>query len=598
MILTRSFMGLSIVAVLLGVVSSVGAASGDTAKYQIFLVSPPINNRAIRPEEPLPEETCQPGDQLQVMACRGEYEPASFVVETKEALKAVSVDVAPLRGSAGAIPANSIDIRVVLPTFRRVTDFPAALNWLLIHDPNLLVLKDEPWPLTDNPSTDIRNYTKTHHFTREPVDSATLQPADIEHRQQFWITVHVPEDAAVGKYTTTLTITAANASPREIGFELTVPPFDLAPPRFEYSVYYPAYLEGGPGGATVLTQQQYLAELRNMVEHGCLNPNIYAGPGIVQEDGQLDMSHLERVLTLRKQAGITAKTLYLIGNGPIVTNTKLAEDKRAQNIESVEQVVRWARERGYDEVYFMGKDEATGDVLIQQREVWEMLHLGGAKVFAANYGGFYGTMDDLLDLPVLEHPMGSRLDKTFHTPSSVEAYLGLSNEIRDAIDLKHILAPKYREMIAGVHSQGFKIYTYMDPMGGHVIPETHRRMRGLGLWKSGVDGTMTWSYTHIVGNNFVESGPAYWFGIFDFVLRGKEAPFDTLAWEAYREGYDDARYLATLNNALKQAEKSDNQLDLVKETRAWLENISVDADLDIWRHEMAQRIEQLSENLR
>ncbi len=27
------------------------------------------------------------------------------------------------------------------------------------------------------------------------------------------------------------------------------------------------------------------------------------------------------------------------------------------------------------------------------------------------------------------------------------------------------------------------------------------------------------------------------------VLRGRDAAFDTLSWEAYREGYDDARYL-------------------------------------------------------
>ena len=67
------------------------------------------------------------------------------------------------------------------------------------------------------------------------------------------------------------------------------------------------------------------------------------------------------------------------------------------------------------------------------------------------------------------------------------------------------------------------------------------------------------------------------YGLLDFVLRGKEATFDTLAWEAYREGYDDARYLATLKRTLKRAEESGSQPTLVRETRSdrWLPTVTV-----------------------
>ena len=133
--------------------------------YRTFVVSPAINNLAIRPGVPLPQ-TCRPGDLLQVVACRGEYEPASFVVETKHLLKAVHVVAAPLRGSAGTIPAGAIDIRVALPTFKRINDYPGTLNWLLVHDPGLLVLKEEPWPesLRKDASDHARHYTKTHYL--------------------------------------------------------------------------------------------------------------------------------------------------------------------------------------------------------------------------------------------------------------------------------------------------------------------------------------------------------------------------------------------------------------------------------------------------
>ena len=598
--LRRFFPYCWIVVLLFDVAPAVRAQVPDHVYYRVFIVSPTINNLAIRPGVPLPE-TCRRGDLLQVTACRGEYEPASFVVETRQLLEALHVEAAPLRGSAGTIPAEAIDIRVALPTFKRITDYPGTLNWLLVHDPNLLVLKNEPWPqsLEKDASDHARHYTKTHYFTREPVDTARLQPADVKRRQQFWITVQVPKDAAAGFYTSTLTITAANASPRKMVLHLTVPSFDLAPPQFEYGVYYPNYLEGGgievdnKAGYVVLSERRYLAELRNMVAHGCLNPVIFAGPGDEKQEGQVDMSYLERILALRRQAGMPNKALYLASNGPLITGLtpKIDESNRARNIRMARWIAQWGKERGYD-IYMMGADEAFGDQLSQHRQAWESLRLGGLKIFAATYGGdFSDRVGDLVNLPILLHPVGDGLDAINRIPS--ERFLIMSEEVRDAIDLNPILQSDYQQMIADVHRRGFRIFTYMDPIAGQTLPQTHRRLRGLGLWKAGLDGTMTWSYTHAFETNFEKAGPARWYGLFCFVLRGKEATFDTLAWEAYREGYDDARYLATLQKTLDQAEKSGRQKALVRDTRAWLKNLSIDADLDIWRHEMIQRTEQL-----
>jgi len=582
--------------------AAVGAdvEASDPVFYRTFIVSPAINNLAIRPGVPLPE-TCRRGDLLQVVACRGEFEPASFVVETKRTLEAVHVNALPLRGSAGTIPATAIDIRVALPTFKRINDYPGTLNWLLVHDPNLLVLKEEPWPESqrENASDHARHYTKTHYFTREPVDTSELQPADVKNRQQFWITVHVPKDAAAGFYTSTLTITAVNAAPRKIILHLTVPSFDLAPPRFDYSVYHPAILEGGPISVAshptlaVLSEQRYLADLRNMVEHGCLNPVIRGGPGPEKEDGQVDMSYMERILALRRQAGMPDGALYFIGNGPLITGAvpKIDADNGARNTRLARQIAKWAKDRGYEDVYMQAEDEASGDRLSQQRRAWETINEGGAKVFVATGRDFNDRVGDVLNLPILIHPMHLALDMINRIPS--ERYFAMSDEVRDAIDLKRFLQPDYQKMVADVHSRGFKIFTYMDPMAGYTFPETHRRMRGLGLWKSGVDGTANWAFTHETENNFTTPGPARWYGLFDWVLRGKEATFDTLSWEAYREGYDDARYLATLRQTLTQAEKHGHQSDLVRDTRAWLTNLSIDADLDVWRHEMVQRTEQL-----
>ena len=78
-----------------------------------------------------------------------------------------------------------------------------------------------------------------------------------------------------------------------------------------------------------------------------------------------------------------------------------------------------------------------------------------------------------------------------------------------------------------------------------------------------------------------------------FVLRGPRGPLDTLSWEGYREGYDDARYLATLQNAITQCRTTGRRLGLITGVETWLDNLPTDIDLDSWRREMAIRTEKL-----
>ncbi len=141
-------------------------------------------------------------------------------------------------------------------------------------------------------------YSITMHFTRDPVDTETLQPADINNRQQFWLTVHVPDDTPAGIYKAPVKVIPKNAAARELTLEVTVPGFDLLPPRFEYSVYYPRELS---------PVKSYLNELRNMMAHGCTNPTIYAGPSL-KDDGTLDFTNLDNILQRREMAS----SLYMV----------------------------------------------------------------------------------------------------------------------------------------------------------------------------------------------------------------------------------------------------------------------------------------------
>ena len=82
------------------------------------------------------------------------------------------------------------------------------------------------------------------------------------------------------------------------------------------------------------------------------------------------------------------------------------------------------------------------------------------------------------------------------------------------------------------------------------------------MWKTGLDGTMTWCYgTQRPAAPGPDGLPTLTIG--GFIVRGRETPFDTLSWEGCREGYDDARYLATLQAALATAKATGQHADLV-----------------------------------
>ena len=214
----------------------------------------------------------------------------------------------------------------------------------------------------------------------------------------------------------------------------------------------------------------------------------------------------------------------------------------------------------------------------------------GGKIFVAHYAGYTEGIGHLLDLPIMLHPMHRQLDKLNLMPG--DQFLQFPEQVRKAVDLNRVFAPDVQKKIQRVHEQGYRLFTYMDPLAGYTFPEVHRRMRGLVMWKSGLDGTMTWSYAHLSKSTYTEAGP-FGFNLFNFVLRGAEAPMDSLSWEAYREGYDDSRYLATLLAALKAARVAASD-PLIADTAKWLEDLDVvDGDLDIIRAEMVRRITAL-----
>ena len=169
------------------------------ADYTVHVVDTPITNRSIVAGKPLPD-VCKPGRVLTVSACRGEYEPASFVVVTDQPLKGVEIEVGALKGAQGTLNADAVDVRIVWHwvSGSRIGDLHPAHNVLVKNDSMLLV---KPMPTEEYPA---RSVIVAPNGLR---DATQLQPVDIDELKQFWITVQVPREAKTGSYSARLKCT-------------------------------------------------------------------------------------------------------------------------------------------------------------------------------------------------------------------------------------------------------------------------------------------------------------------------------------------------------------------------------------------------------
>lgn len=543
--------------------------------YTVHIVEPPINNHMILPDGSLPP-VCTQADSIRLSACRGEYEPASFVVSAADQpLQDVRIAVSPVDGPGLPWPDDAIDVRVV-------NDIARGMPTSLVHDDHVLdVLLDETKTAEQLNALDFR-------------DADELLPVTIAKRKQFWVTVHVPDNAEAGTYQTTLSVVPGEGNATELSLVLEVYPFELLPPMIEYSIYYPVYLDRAASSDTYnfsyINEEQYLAEIKNMLAHGLSNPNIYQGP-TAHPDGSLEFSVVNRILDIRESVGMRPKALYLVGHPVPMQTSPLRPEQRERTRRYVHQINAWAKRRGYDEVFFMGGDEWWGEELSAAHESYQAIHDAGGKSFVAvMHTGFFDRVGDVLDRPVLQSTVSARVNAAFveyRDKYGEKEAARLTSEMVGAVGFEEMIErPEFRKAIDGYHRLGRKIYTYMNPMAGLPYPELQRRCEGLGLWRVGFDGTTTWAYTHISSGDKINQ-PMH----FAKVHRTDGGVIDTTYWEGHREGIDDVRYLTTLYDVLNGAAGRFPGAPLITETHAWLAGLDVvNGDLDAIRQEIARKI--------
>lgn len=558
----------------------------------LVYATPPISNTPILPWTDLPRTL---SEVMSMRACRGEYEPASFVALPVAEDLTLEVTATDLRGAAGIIQSNQVDIRAVKCWYQagggdgyshppRYVDEVGERDIMILGNtpvdegrkvltPELLLKDDdlirtekwfrqnfvklqypdgkkrwlwcsaprvifpdgktvEPWIM----SADTVGSAEDSSATTKPIqDAATLQPVTVPKRtsKQFWITVQVPTDAKPGDYEGRIELRSQGQLLEALLLKVEVLPFVLEPNPLESSIYLHFFGskgfiglkldEQGPGtvGADVRSVAQYRAELKNLLAHGVDNPTE-----------SVPLEQLETALQLRKEAGMKTDCLYHTFEGLGGWETKPVD------IERLKKVVALAKRFGYKEVYLYGLDEAQGDRLKASRIELEKIHQAGARIFMAGL-----------------------------TPDLGGDNLGIVGDLQDLMVMSYI--PR-RAFADAWHARGHKIMSYANPQSGFEKPETYRRNYGLLLDKAGYDGGMTFSYYWFGWNDFNVCPP---YRDHMFVYPTADGVIDTIAWEGYREGIDDLRYLATLRKAIGATDKFSPSK--AKAARAFIESMDV-----------------------
>lgn len=470
------------------------------------------NSQRILPSSSLPAFAA-PGDKISIQACRGEYEPASFLIRAERSVSDIRISVSDLSGpDKRLIPASAIDIKLVKCWYQSGDGtINKTSNRVLL--PELLVNNDN---LVNVDYVQQKNYLKVTiggqdkyigiSLPTETIpDDAIIRDADVlvpfaldaERNKQVWVTVHVPEDAASGDYTGTIRVQATGSSSVELTLTVTVLPFDLQPAFLEYAIYYRGKLStiSQTGiNSEWKTNDQYLAELQDMKKHGVLYPTIYQ-----------DSEMLGSALSLRNKVGLPKDQVYALGIGTGSPSSPSDLDILGARVTSWLSAVS---EYGFSKLNVYGIDEASGDRLLSQRPAWQKVREAGARIFVACYEGAADVVGDLLDVPVLSGP---------YNPNEILKW----------------------------KNSGKKIFSYGNPQVGIEDPELYRRNYGLGLACADYDGAMNYAYQHSFGhiwNDF--DHPIYRDHVFAYPT--SSGVVDTIEWEGFREAVDDVRYLTTL----------------------------------------------------
>ena len=532
--------------------------------------------------------------QLNLIAARGEFESASFIITPHKNIAELKLQTSPLRGENGQIPAASVDIKVVKCWYQGGTAWYSyfadnnrreLVPELLLHDEKLIKVdrgKKENYLRVGDEyvwvSYPKEKATEPFNYLTEPVaDSETLQPVKLQKNEnkQFWITVKVPETTAAGIYRGEIALIADGQTVGAMALAVEVLPFELPMPKTYYDLDLDFLVTLYSTGILDMSDRlgidpQTADALQSAIYQDLLEHNVFNCRSDLtlshKEDRAKAVSNLRRELRLMKKAGFSMKPL--LSRGWAYWAGKESVEEYEARIDLLIQTLE--EEVGHSDIYIASWDEASTERTKIIRELAEYVNAKGIKLW-----------------------LTTREGRQFNLAGYAISYAN------------HGGWPK-REHAAKWHALGAKVASYAGPHTGPENPDVFRRWEGLARYKAHYDGSFNYQYfSSLHPTLYKKQKPNVWndfnrgaYRQMNLVYPTKNGMVGTLAWEGFREGIDDVRYATKLKQDAARAISSGRfeAIYAAKKALIWLELLDEKtANLNAVRLEMIEYIEKIQE---
>ncbi len=445
--------------------------------------------------------------ELRAFATPGEFEPVNFIVRPLRDIANAKVNVSAI----GPVPAKNIEVRRV--------------RYMLARP----------------------NYTVLHRYRVVPDVLERFEGGDLkaDENARFWLTIRVPDNAPAGEYRGKVTF-ACDGGTAVVPVKLRILPFKLREdPTKIFGIYYHHPL-GEMARAKDDVSSEYFrhkAELEHadMVAHGTRNVVLSLWCPPADKDGKFDIKWetLAEEMELWKKHGFVGPIALEFNAagvyekythehfGSHMRGVKDPPEEFGRELTAMVRAIEAGRkERGWPEFLYYPIDEPGTDPASVNFMVKALKACKAAGVRT------YVTAD-----PTHEafEPLRPWVDVWCTQP----------------------FAPDRETILADMKARKVEYWCYPNHVNGENdhTPVTGARMTyGFGFWRSGFLTLIPWIYQANVGDpwNYLDGSSM------DFFNRSEPdgTPVPVAMWEAYREGYDDYRYIYTLEQLIAEAKKS------------------------------------------
>jgi len=452
---------------------------------------------------PLAEEL---NPELRAFATPGAYEPVNFIVRPLRDLAHAQVSVSAI----GPVPAANISVRRV--------------RYMLARP----------------------NYTVLHRCRVVPDVLERFAGGDLkaDENARFWLTLRVPDDAPAGEYGGAITFTC-DSGQVVVPVQLRLLPFKLRDdPGKLFGIYYHHPLDQMARAKDDVSREYFRrkAELEHadMAAHGTRNVVLSLWCPPADKEGRFDLQWdtFAAKMELWKQHGFTGPVALEINTdgvyekytherfGSHMHSVKDPPEEFCREMTAMVRAIEGGRkERGWPEFLYYpidepGSDPASVNFMVK---VLQACKAAGVRT--------YVTAD-----PTHEQfaPLRPWVDIWCTQP----------------------FAPDRATLLADTQARHVEYWCYPNHVNGENdhTPVTGARMTyGFGFWRSGFRTLIPWIYQANIGDpwNYLDGSSM------DFFNRSEPdgTPVPVAMWEAYREGYDDYRYVYTLEQAIAAAKQ-------------------------------------------